>query len=151
MNKLRQMIDNSTNIELVNYLEKLPDSDRYIVIRDYVDDHRIRCIKELEDGKIYQQFQVLKGEATKSWQHDHTTATMMDVDKALTKVYGILLRMLKTSNDDTDKILNNIQDAINRIEEKIGLDKSKFIEKFNIEIVREQNESTDEQREQENI
>lgn len=102
-------------------LDNMAASKAYLVIRDEMTNQHIKAIKE--SGKdSYQLFQDIKARAKQSWDHDHKMAMMMDVDRACMNVYTLLLRIFKVHNDTYVEELNQIRTAINRIEEKVGLE-----------------------------
>ena len=102
-------------------LDQMAASKAYLVIRDEMTNQHIKAIKE--SGKDnYQLFQDIKIRAKQSWDHDHKMAMMMDVDRACSNVYTLLLRIFKVHNDTYVEELNQIRTAINRIEEKVGLE-----------------------------
>lgn len=118
--KIKEDIKDMETEQLVTYLDSLAKSDAYVVIRDCISPIKIKQLKS--DGGVYERFQVIKQEASESWTHDHTTATMYDIDAALTRVYGLLVRLLKESNIDTSNGFIKLQSAINKIEEKLGIE-----------------------------
>lgn len=103
------------------HLDNMAASKAYLVIRDEMTSQHIKAIKD--SGKDnYQLFQDIKARAKQSWDHDHKMAMMMDVDRACLNVYTLLLRIFKAHNDSYVEELNQIRTAINRIEEKVGLE-----------------------------
>ena len=113
---------NDNNIEgFLNDLDQMAASKAYLVIRDDITQHHIRQIKD--SGKEnYQKFQDIKLRAKQSWDYDHKTALMSDVNRACMNVYQLILRLMRAQIDDTSEELNKIKTAINRIEEKVGLE-----------------------------
>lgn len=110
----------STAKEFVDKLDKMARSKGYITIRDEMTQQMLKSIRD--DAELYQTFQVIKSECKESYEYDHKTATMLDVNRGLTNLYGIVLNLIKASRNDTDTSLGAICAAINRIEEKIGLE-----------------------------
>lgn len=108
-------------------LDNIAASKAYLVIRDEMTNHHIKAIKD--SGKNnYQLFQDIKARAKDSWDHDHKMAMMMDIDRACHNVYTLLLRIFKVYNDAHNEELNQIRTAINRIEEKVGLEPTSWEE-----------------------
>lgn len=115
-------------------LKELHPSVRYYVISEYTKYKEFNDIIKAERVKTqrgeytnsmdkpYQMYQDLKKEAIDSNKHDNTPAKMIDVDRAITQAYVILVNMIGTIN----KTLNVQSEAINRIEERLGIDKTDF-------------------------
>lgn len=119
--KLVQMIDDGDIGGFLTSLDQIAASKAYLVIRDDMTNKHIKAIKD--SGKDnYQMFQDIKIRAKQSWDHDHKMAMMMDIDRACTNVYTLLLRIFKVHNDTYVEELSQIRAAINRIEEKVGLE-----------------------------
>lgn len=118
--KLVQMVDNGDIDGFLTSLDQVSASKAYLIIRDNMTNKHIKAIKD--SGKDnYQKFQDIKLRAKESWDHDHKMAMMMDVNRACTNVYTLLLRIFKVHNDTYVEELSQIRTAINRIEEKVGL------------------------------
>ena len=116
-----QMIDAGDILGFLKTLDQMAASKAYLVIRDEVTQKHVKAIKE--SGKEnYQLFQDIKTRAKQSWDHDHKMAMMADVDRACRNVYTLLLRIFKAHNDTYVEELSEIRTAINRIEEKVGLE-----------------------------
>lgn len=121
--------------ELVEMLDKMHLSDAYKAIEDIVG-KSLTARRLLEEAKekdleTYQTFQDILENGRKSYEHDQSPARMIDVDMAATKVYTILLRMigeLNGGNDAIVSVLYKMATAINKIEEKNGLELTKFDE-----------------------
>lgn len=111
---------------LVAYLQPQHRSDVYMIIRDIITPRQLKEINS--DLKLKKEFGVLKQEANKSWEHDHKSAMMKDVDGACTAVYSTVLKLMKASNDDTASAIIKIQEAINRIESHLAIEQTKWIE-----------------------
>lgn len=121
------MIDDGDISGFLAKLDNMAASKAYLVIRDQMNSHHIKAIKD--SGKDnYQLFQDIKARAKQSWDHDHKMAMMMDVDRACVNVYTLLLRIFKAHNDSYVEELNQIRTAINRIEEKVGLEPTSWEE-----------------------
>lgn len=119
--KYAHMIDEGNIKDFLEVIDQMSASKAYLVIRDELTQKDIKAIKE--SGKDnYQKFQDIKIRAKQSWDHDHKMAMMMDVDRACRNVYTLLLRIFKVHNDTYVEELNQIRTAINRIEEKVGLE-----------------------------
>lgn len=119
--KLVQMIDGGDIDSFLTSLDQIAASKAYLVIRDEMTNKHIKAIKD--SGKDnYQKFQDIKIRAKQSWDHDHKMAMMMDVDRACMNVYTLVLRIFKVHNDSYVEELNQIRTAVNRIEEKVGLE-----------------------------
>lgn len=106
--------------EINKIIEPLHPSDRFIVIRDHINhtmQHLIKAAKNTNDVEHYQVFQEMKYEAKKAYEHDHSPAKMIDVDKACTKIYGILLRMI----GEQQQAINKLQSQIDTLNEKNGI------------------------------
>ena len=112
----------SNNIEgFLNDIDKMAASKAYLVIRDNITTKHIKAIKE--SGKDnYQKFQDIKIRAKQSWEYDHKTATMEDVNRACMNVYTLALTLMRAQNGDFSEELGKVHSAINRIEEKLGIE-----------------------------
>jgi uncharacterized membrane protein len=116
-----QVIDTGDILGFLKTLDQMAASKAYLVIRDEVTQKHVKAIRE--SGKEnYQLFQDIKTRAKQSWDHDHKMAMMADVDRACMNVYTLVLRIFKAHNDTYIEELNEIRTAINRIEEKVGLE-----------------------------
>ena len=121
INKQVEMLDNGNIEGFLNDIDQMAASKAYLVIRDHIAQKHIKAIKD--SGKDnYQKFQDIKLRAKQSWDYDHKTATMMDVNRACMNLYTIILKLMRAQNDDYAEGFTKIQTAINRIEEKIGLE-----------------------------
>ena len=118
---MRTMIE-SGNIEgFLNDIDQMAASKAYLVIRDELNPSHLKAIRE--SGKDnYQKFQDIKLRAKQSWDYDHRHATMEDVNRACMNVYTLVLRLMNAQNTDFLSELNKVKTAINKIEEKIGLE-----------------------------
>jgi hypothetical protein len=129
MESIRTGIENAKTIkELNDFLDKMHPSDCHAAIRDMftiATNRMITTCKQSSDNDDiveYQRYQDIKMKAKQSFDHDRTNATMLDVDKAVSHSYGITLRMIRATNDMTDSRFNKVCQAINKIEEHLGLD-----------------------------
>ena len=118
---MKTMIE-SGNVEgFLNDIDQMAASKAYLIIRDELTANHIRFIKE--SGKEnYQKFQDIKIRAKKSWDYDHKLSTMEDVNRACMNVYTLVLRLMNAQNSDYQEEFNKIKTAINKIEEKVGLE-----------------------------
>lgn len=105
---------------ILKTLEPMHRTRVYLIIRDELTQNDIK--KFNSPAEIKQQFQDLKLEAKKSWDHDHKTATMEDVDRACTVVYTTVLQLMRASHQDSTDLFIKVCEAINRIEEKLGME-----------------------------
>ena len=119
--KQLEMIE-SGNIEgFLNDIDQIAASKAYIIIRDNINYQHVKKIRESGDEN-YQKFQDIKQRAKQSWDYDHRQALMEDVNRGCMNVYTLILKIMRAQNDDFAEEFNKLQKAINRIEEKIGLD-----------------------------
>lgn len=124
------MDTNKTNVDwgqmdaelILKTLEPMHRSRVYLIIRD---EFTLDVVKKFsEPVELKQKFQDLKMEAKKSWDHDHKTATMEDVDRACTVVYTTLLQLLRASHEGTNDLLGKVCEAINNLEVKLGMEQT---------------------------
>lgn len=121
INKMLGMLDNNDVEGFLKDIDQMAASKAYLVIRDNLTQKHIKTIQS--SGKEnYQMFQDIKQRAKKSWDYDHKMAMIEDVNRACMNVYQIVLRLMRAQNDDFSEELNKIHSAINRIEEKVGLE-----------------------------
>ena len=115
---------------LTQLLRMIHPSDAYKIITELIKPkNNFKIIKcKRDDVKVYQEFQDLMQNAKKSADHDKLPATMLDVDMACTKVYGTTVLMIRTLNDTGNNRFTKITQAINRIEERLGMDVTDFKE-----------------------
>lgn len=119
--KQLEMIE-SGNIEgFLNDIDQIAASKAYIIIRDNINYQHVKKIRESGEEN-YQKFQDIKQRAKQSWDYDHRQALMEDVNRGCMNVYTLILKIMRAQNDDFAEEFNKLQKAINRIEEKIGLD-----------------------------
>lgn len=106
--------------EFIKYITPLHRSSVYIVIRDIM---TIAQNKEImHDSALKKEFGVLKQEAKQSWDHDRTTATNNDVNKACTNMYNVVLNLMKSNIQDNEAMFIRIMTSIDEIRAKIGLE-----------------------------
>lgn len=117
--------NNMSPEELVDTLDKMTRSKGYTIIRDYIDKKTVENIKS-HDIKLYQLFQAIKMECKESWDYDRKVPTMADVNIGLTNLYGVILKIMRANIDDNQDKFIKIQTAINRIEEKVGLESTQW-------------------------
>ena len=108
--------------EFVDMLDKMARSIGYEYIRDNVTPQVLKEIRN--DIGTYEKFQDIRAECKKSYEYDHKVPSMLDVNRGLTNLYKITLNLMKASKNDTDARLDEVCLAINKIEEKIGLEKT---------------------------
>ena len=121
INKQLEMIESGDIKGFLDDIDQMGASKAYIVIRDHINYQHIKKIKD--SGKDnYQKFQDIKIRAKQSWDYDHRQALMEDVNRGCMNVYTLILRIMRAQNDDFAEELGKIQTAINRIEEKVGLE-----------------------------
>ena len=114
--------------EATKFLSTLHPSDAYAIIRDRVNpahNRRIGMCKH-EDVAAYQEFQDLKQKCKILFDHDRAPATNLDVDKAVSKAYGIAMRTIRANMDMEQVRFDKLTAAINKIEEHLGLDVTDF-------------------------
>lgn len=114
--------------EFVEMLDQMHRSKAYLVIRDEMTADMLKKIRSDADLSIYRKFQEIRQEAKKSWDYDHKTATMEDVNRACTNLYGMILKILKAETGSFDPVLNKMGEAINKIEENLGMPQTIWVE-----------------------
>ena len=102
-------------------IDQMAASKAYLVIRDSINNKHIKTIRDSGNDN-YQMFQDIKIRAKKSWDYDHSIPTMEDVNRACMNLYTLVLRLMRAQGDDSVREFSKIQSAINKIEEKVGLD-----------------------------
>lgn len=107
--------------ELIEMLDKIHPSDAYLLLRDHIDVHQIKILN-LND-RLKTRLAGIRKKAKETWDHDHKTATMMDVDKACTQVYKMCLTLVKGINDGQ----TNVKDAINNLEDRLGIPQTDWV------------------------
>jgi len=124
----RALLDGMDDEELVQTLESMMknhnEREVFILIKDHIPNMRIQLLRK--NIPLYQRFQIVKQESQASWDYDNKSAKMYDVNVACTKVYGILLRMIKATNDDAKQQFNQMKSALNKIEEHLGIEITKW-------------------------
>lgn len=121
INKMIKMIESGDIKGFLDDIDQVAASKAFVIIRDNIKSRHIKMIKESGIDN-YQLFQDIKIRAKQSWDYDHKTPSMNDIDRACTNVYVLALRLMKVHNDAIIEELNAIRSAINKIEEKIGID-----------------------------
>ena len=100
--RIGRMLDmlNNNNVEgFLNDIDQMAASKAYLVIRDNLNQRHIKTIQN--SGKEnYQKFQDIKQRAKQSWDYDHKTALISDVNRACMNVYQLVLRLMKAQNGD---------------------------------------------------
>lgn len=121
-------------VYLVEFSSALHPSDAYKFIKSVVNvkkDKDILGCKRDNPG-VYQEFQdYYYNECKAMFDHDNAFATNYDVDVAVTKSYGILLRMLSNTVKSSDSRFTKLLSAINTIEDKLELDRTNLEEEEN--------------------
>lgn len=132
---LEEAVKSFTDIKSLNdFLVKLHPSSAYTTIRDIVQPKTnvmIRIASQAEDKSEYQRFQEIQKQAKKVFDYEHKTATIFEVNQIATSIaqrfYGITVRMISQLDDE----LGKVEQAINTIEERLGMSVTKF-EKENV-------------------
>lgn len=119
--KQLEMIESGNIDGFLDDIDQMGASKAYIIIRDNINYQHVKKIRESGE-KNYQKFQDIKQRAKQSWDYDHRQALMEDVNRGCMNVYTLILKIMRAQNDDFAEEFNKLQKAINRIEEKIGLD-----------------------------
>lgn len=116
--------------ELTQFLSKMHPSDAYVIIRDQIIPIKNKKIQACRHDDLYkyQCFQYLMQGCKASYDHDRSMATNLDVDKAVSKAYGITMRTLRANMDMEQARFDKLTQAINRIEERLGMDVTDFRE-----------------------
>lgn len=117
-----------TAVAFINRLEEMHRSKAYVTIRDEMTSGLLKAIRGYHDPELYKRFQAIRQEAKQSWDYDHKTATMEDVNRACTNVYGMVIKLLQAETSSFDPVLNKLGAAINTIEERLGMPQTKWIE-----------------------
>lgn len=111
------------NINKLNdALSKMGASDRYEIIVEicekgkYDNLYRIVEAAKLHNVPAYQLYQDLYMEADKAHTHDNLYAKMLDVDRACTKVYTILLNMIAKMNQELVSLSSKVDTLIESTE-----------------------------------
>ena len=125
---IRNVIGSCKTIKEINdFLETLTISNRYVAIRDLVGRTKDRMIRDQryldeESKEEYQRYQQIKQEAEESYKHDNKAARMIDVDRACTQVYSILLRMIS----EQQKMIDKLQKAVNAVERETEIEPTEW-------------------------
>ena len=115
---------------MTTFLSQLHPSDAYTIIRDKIAPKKSPKIQKCKvaNVQVYQEFQDLERKCKESHDHDNRMATNLDVDKAVSKSYGITTRMIRAVMDMEKARFDKVTKTINRIEEHLGLDVTDFRE-----------------------
>ena len=119
--KQLEMIESGNIDGFLDDIDQMGASKAYIIIRDNINYQHVKKIRESGE-KNYQKFQDIKQRAKQSWDYDHRQALMEDVNRGCMNVYTLILKIMRAQNDDFAEEFNKLQKAINRIEEKVGLE-----------------------------
>lgn len=134
--------------ELNDFIVGFAPSDAYRIIRDIVCPKTNKLIIEgrLSKKEEYQRFQDIQSESKRIFEYEQKSATMYDVQNISGSIakqyYSITLRMISLLDDE----LGKIEQAINKIEEAIGIS----VTDFNKEEHNDTTESINEQGIEEN-
>lgn len=115
-----------TAVEFIDRLDKMPRSKGFVEIRDNMNPALLREIRK--DMDLYKRFQAIRTECKQSWDYDHKMATMEDVNRACTNLYGIVIKILQSETSSFDPVLNKMGQAINNIEERLGMPQTQWNE-----------------------
>jgi hypothetical protein len=110
---------------LIKHLRPLHRSTVYDIIKNYVQPWQISDIKR--SNALYKEWQVIRGEAEESHKHDIKTPAMMDIDKACTNVYRMVLKLMNAMMKDMENEFTKIHDAIGKIEDKLDIERTEFV------------------------
>lgn len=110
--------------ELVKALEDMHRSQGYLVIRDHITPKMNTAIRK--NTELYKRFQAIKKECKDSWDYDHRTTMMFEVNRGLTNLYGIILNILAAHQNVHSAELDEVRQAINNIEERLGFEQTKW-------------------------
>lgn len=121
-----------TDLKLLNdFLLKLHPDDVHDIILNVIHPSTNILIKrasQAEDLSEYQRFQDIQMEAKKMYEYYNRTATIKEVNQIASTIaqqfYGISVRMISLLDDE----LGKVEQAINKIEEHLGLDVTNFAE-----------------------
>lgn len=108
--------------EIVDILDDMARSHGYLIIQNVLPIDKVNEIKK--DPELYKLFQSIKAECKQSWTYDHKVSTMLDVNKACTNLYTVVLKLLNAMKNDSDTRFDEICLSINKIEEKLGMEKT---------------------------
>lgn len=144
---LEEAVRSFTDLESLNdFLTKLHPSSAYAVIRDIIQPNTnlmIRRASEAEDKSEYQRFQEISEQAKKVFEYENKTATIFEVNQIAGSIaqrfYGITVRMISMLDDE----LGKVEQAINTIEEHVGLSVTNFNKES---VINDTTELSDEQR-----
>ena len=134
MNKIKEDIDSFTNIKQINdYLLNMVAVDAYVVINEIIKPKTNLVIQSAKknDVESYQYFQNIMLQSKKAYDVANSPARMVDIndvaDKIASRYYSICVRMISVIDDE----LGKIEQAVNTIEERLGIALTDFNEKEN--------------------
>lgn len=130
---LHETITSFTKLKDMNeFLQRLVAGDAYKVIKDIVKPQSNALITDAKQNDVeeYQKFQDIQRASKAIYEWENTPSTHRDTQRISTQIasdtvqkfYNICVRMISTLDDE----LNEVEKAVNRIEEKIGLDPTNF-------------------------
>ena len=108
--------------EFVDTLDQMHRSKGHEVIRYNMSPFMLKKIRD--DTELYKKFQDIKMECKKSYEYDRKMATMLDVNRGLTNLYNIILRLFASYKNGNDATLDAVCTAINKIEERLGMERT---------------------------
>ena len=119
--------------DLNDFLCTFHASDAYTVIVEYVKPKNNKLIQNASKNDVdeYKRFQDIMIQARDVYKYEKRTATIFDVNnisnKVAMKYYNIAVRMICKVDDE----LGRAEEAINIIEDRLGLIKTSFKEELN--------------------
>ena len=108
--------------KFVDALDQMHRSKGHEVISYSMSPFMLKKIRE--DTELYKKFQDIKMECKKSYEYDRKMATMLDVNRGLTNLYNIILRLFASYKNGDDATLDAVCTAINKIEERLGMERT---------------------------
>ena len=108
--------------KFVDALDQMHRSKGHEVIRYNMSPFMLKKIRD--DTELYKKFQDIKMECKKSYEYDRKMATMLDVNRGLTNLYNIILRLFASYKNGNDATLDAVCTAINKIEERLGMERT---------------------------
>lgn len=145
---LEEAVRSFSDLKSLNdFLLKLHPSSAYETIRDVIQPKTNLMIKRAsqeEDKSEYQRFQDIKRESKKVYEYERKYATILEVQNISSaianRLYGISVRMISLLDDE----LGKVEQAINTIEEHLGISVTKFTKEES--ATNDTTELSDEQR-----
>lgn len=132
VDKVKDIVDKCKNLtELNTFLHTMHPYDAHIIIRDYVRPRTNEMVKKCaaEDVNVYQEFQDISLSSKRAYDILSKNVTAMEAgdisEQTAKKYYGIILRMIRTLNEE----ISSLESAINKIEERLGMEQTDFIDK----------------------